>query len=175
MNRPLARRLVGVNPSFSGLAVAVLIAGCGESTASPTPVLPAGHTVVAASCAGASPAKKLAMARVVFVGRMLPGPSTAGGRPHVLTSPAMVRVARHLKGNGPKTVKVTTAVMTTTNGGVAVTEDGIEPQAGEIWKIYAGDRHEPFDTTICAGSTRIRSAVRPADPSPHSQLSPPLT
>jgi len=74
----------------------------------------------------------------------------------VLASPATVRVARYLKGSGPSTVKVRTAV-TITNRGVTVAEDGIEPQVGELWKIYAGSRGQPFDTSICAGSMRIRT------------------
>jgi hypothetical protein len=86
---------------------------------------------------------------------MLPGPSTALDRPHVLVSPARVGVLRYLKGNGPRVVKVTTAA-TVTNGGVTVAEDGIEPQAGEIWRIYTDSRHQPFDTSICAGSSMIK-------------------
>ena len=82
---------------------------------------------------------------------MLPGPSTSLDRPHVLGSPATVRVMRYLKGSGPRTVKVTTAV-TITNTGVTVAEDGIEPQVGEIWRIYTDSRHQPFDTSICGGS-----------------------
>ncbi|MGZ4226176.1 MAG: hypothetical protein ACXVTC_08005 [Solirubrobacteraceae bacterium] len=107
---------------------------------------------------GLSPAQELAMARLVFVGRMLPGPSTAVGRRQVLGSPATVRVLHYLKGSGPRTVKVTTAV-TIRNKGVTAAEDGIEPQLGEIWKIYSGSRHQPFDTSICGGSRRIMSAV----------------
>ena len=72
-----------------------------------------------------------------------------------------MRVLRYLKGSGPRTVKVTTAV-TITNRGVTEAEDGIEPQLGEIWKIYTDSRHQPFDTSICRGSTRLVSAVRVA-------------
>ena len=71
------------------------------------------------------------MARLVFLGRMLPGASTELGRRQVLGSPATVRVLRYLKGSGPRRVKVTTAA-TITNRGVTVAEDGIEPQVGEI-------------------------------------------
>ena len=89
---------------------------------------------------------------------MLAGPSTPLDRRDVLGSPATVRVVRYLKGGGPKTVKATTAA-TITNHGVTVAEDGIEPQLGEIWKIYSGSRRQPFDTSICGGSTIVRSAV----------------
>jgi hypothetical protein len=145
---------------LGSLAAGLLIAGCGGSTASSS-VAPARHTVVAASCAGLSPAKQFAMARVVFVGRMLPGPSTSLGRRDLLGSPASVRVLRYLKGGGPRTVRVTTA-LTITNRGVTEAEDGIEPQLGEIWKIYTDSRHQPFDTSICGGSTRLASSVRVA-------------
>jgi hypothetical protein len=68
---------------------------------------------------------------------------------------------RYLKGRGPSTVEVRTAV-TITNRGVTVAEDGIEPQVGEIWKIYTDSHRQPFDTSICGGSTMIRSGVRVA-------------
>ena len=56
-------------------------------------------------------------------------------------------MVRYIKGSGPRTVKVATAV-TITNSGVTVAEDGIEPQVGEIWKIYTGSRQQPFDTYV---------------------------
>jgi hypothetical protein len=92
---------------------------------------------------------------------MLPGPSTALGGRQVLGSPATVQVVHYLKGRGPSRVMVRTAT-TITNKDVAVVEDGIEPQVGEIWKIYTASRHDPFDTSICGGSKRIRSAVQVA-------------
>jgi hypothetical protein len=158
MNLPLQRRWVGVKPSISALAAGLLIAGCGAATASRQAVAPARHTAVAASCVGLTPAQALAMARLVLVGRMLPGPSTSLGHRQVLGSPATVRVQRYLKGSGPRTVRVTTAA-TIKNEGVAVAEDGIEPQVGEIWKIYTGSRRQPLHTSICGGSRRISSAL----------------
>jgi hypothetical protein len=88
---------------------------------------------------------------------MLPGPSTSLDRPRVLGSPATVRVVRYLKGSGPRKVKVTTAAVIT-NRGAIVAEDGIEPQVGEIWKIYTDSRRQPFGTSICAGSRMVRSS-----------------
>jgi hypothetical protein len=79
----------------------------------------------------------------------------------MLGSPARVRVMRYLKGSGPTTVRVKTAV-TFTNSGLTRAEDGIEPQAGEIWKIYTDSRHQPFDSSICDGSGMIKSAGRVA-------------
>ena len=110
---------------------------------------------------GASPAQQFAMARVVFVGRMPAGPSTSLDQQRVLGSPAVVRVLGYLKGTGPRTVRVRTAA-TITAKGVTVAEDGIEPQVGEIWKIFTGSRRQPFDTSICAGSGRVTSAGRVA-------------
>src|SRR5262249_31211086 len=52
--------------------------------------------------------------------------------------------------------------VTITRRGIAVAEDGIEPRLGEIWKIYTGSRHQPFDTSICGGSKRLMSSVRVA-------------
>jgi hypothetical protein len=138
--------------SLCGLAVGMLLAGCGTSSPSLTP---ARQTAVAASCAAVSPAQQFAMARLVFLGRMLPGRSTPAGK--VLGSPATVRVVRYLKGNGPRTVRVATAV-TITGSGVSVAEDGIEPRVGEIWKIYTGSRLQPFATSICGGSRMISAA-----------------
>jgi hypothetical protein len=68
---------------------------------------------------------------------------------------------RYLKGGGPRTVRVRTAV-TITGRGITVAEDGIEPRVGEVWRIYTTSRRQPLETSICAGSRRIRSAVRVA-------------
>ena len=161
MSPPLGRRWGGVNLRVSALAAGVLVAGCGGSTALSTSVAPARHAAVAASCVGLSPAQELAMARLVFLGRMLPGGSTELGGRQVLGSPATVRVLLYVKGSGPRRVNVTTAA-TITNRGVTVAEDGIEPQVGEIWKIYAGSRRQPIDTSICGGSRRVNSAIEVA-------------
>jgi hypothetical protein len=110
MNPLPERRWVGVKRSLSALAAGVLMAGCGGSTASPSPIAPAGHTAVAASCAGASPAQQFAMARLVFVGRMLPGASTSLDRLNVLGSPAKVRVVRYVIHEGAGVVKGRLAV-----------------------------------------------------------------
>ena len=67
--------------------------------------------------------------------RMLPGPTARLGRRPVLSSPARMRVERYLKGHGPRTVRVDTAV-TIEPRRHAVGEDGIAPRAGERWKIY---------------------------------------
>jgi hypothetical protein len=110
---------------------------------------------------GLSRAQQFAGARLVFVGVMLPGPTARLGGVRVLGSPARMRVTRYLKGHGPRTVRVDTAVRIDRNA-VTASEDGIEPRAGERWQIYATSRRQPFATSICAGSTRVTAAARPA-------------
>jgi hypothetical protein len=131
----------------------LLVAGCGSARV--VAAVPARETVSAASCAAVSPARQFADARLVFVGTMLPGPATVIDGRRVLVSPARLRVRRYLKGHGPKTVRVMTAVSLIGNNSTAVAEDGIEPRAGERWKIFATSRRQPFDTSICTGSARV--------------------
>ena len=69
-----------------------------------------------------------------------------------------MRVERYLKGHGPRTVTVETAA-TITGQGIRFAEDGIEPRAGERWKIYTVSRRRPFATSMCAGSAPVRVSV----------------
>ena len=161
MNWRLNRSWIAVKLSLFASAASLFIVGCGGMTASSATLAPGQQSAVAASCIGASPAQQFAMARVVFVGRMLAGPSTSVDHRHVLGSPAVVRVLAYLKGRGPRTVRVRTAARITANG-VTVAEDGIEPQVGEIWKVFTDSRDQPFDTSICGGSGRVTSAGRVA-------------
>jgi hypothetical protein len=106
----------------------------------------------AALCAAMSASAYLAGARAVFIGTALGGPaaeaSSAGG---VLLSPARFHVIRYLKGSGPPVVTVQTAL--TSQGSVmADGEDGIQPRAGQRWKIYTTSLHMPYLTSICDGS-----------------------
>lgn len=136
----------------------MLAAGCGAVSSAATPTR---ETAVAASCAGLSPAQQFSAARLVFVGRMLPGRAGRFEARRVLISPARVRVARYLKGHGPRTVTVQTALTHSANGNVSFVEDGIDPQAAERWKIYASSARQPYATSLCLGSARVLSA--PAD------------
>jgi hypothetical protein len=110
---------------------------------------------VVASCAAVTQAEQFAGARLVFVGRMLPGPTARLGGRRVLGSPARVRVMHYLKGGGPRTVAVDTGVRIDSRGITGV-EDGIEPQPGERWKIYTTSGRQPFATSTCAGSKRVK-------------------
>lgn len=112
----------------------------------------AGGSVSAGSCIGGTASAYLARARVAFIGTALPGPTIdAGSAGAVLASPARFRVVRYLKGSGPGVVTVATAL---SGRGDAVTanEDGIEPRAGQRWKIYTTSLRMPYVTSICGGS-----------------------
>jgi hypothetical protein len=134
------------------------MAGCGSAQVAAVRVRDT--TAAAASCAGLSPAQQFAASRLVFVGVMLPGPTTTYAGHRVLGSPARMRVERYLKGHGPRIVRVQTGV-TIESDAIGIGEDGIEPQAGERWKIYTQSRRQPFDTSICLGSARV-AAESPA-------------
>lgn len=127
----------------AGLLLAVTAAACGG------PAAPGG--TAAGSCAGGGPAAAYAAARVVFTGIMLPGPATGTGAGGILISPARVRVVRYRKGSGPAVVTVITAV-TVAGGRNVMNAEGIAPQAGQRWTIYATSRSLPYRTSVCAGS-----------------------
>ena len=100
---------------------------------------------------------------------MLRGPTVRVGGRRVLGSPARMRVTRYLKGHGPWTVRLDTAI-TIEPGGISGNEDGIEPQPGQRWKIYTTSRRQPFATSICAGSARVRRLASDAGPDPRKAL-----
>lgn len=124
------------------LPLAAGIISCGSSSHGSS----AGSS--AGSCAAGTQAGYLAGARVVLLGAMLPGRAVDLGGHRVLLSPARVRVIRYLKGYGPRVVSVVTGV---TSGNV-VSEDGIEPVAGQHWKIYTESQRMPYQTSICQGT-----------------------
>lgn len=106
------------------------------------------------ACLARSASAHLALARVAFIGITLPGATVSAGRGRVLASPMRIRIVRYLKGSGPRIVTVITAA--TQNGStVSLNEDGIQAQAGQRWRIYATTQRIPYNTSICAGSTRL--------------------
>ena len=107
----------------------------------------------AGSCAAATSSEYFAAARTVFTGTMLPGPTADLGGHRVLVSPARVRVTGYLKGHGPKIVTVVTAVARAGDSGTVVSEDGIQPWAGQHWTIYTSSPRAPYDTSTCGGSS----------------------
>lgn len=95
----------------------------------------------------------------MFDATMLAGPVKLLASARVLSSPARVRVTRYLKGHGPRTVQVQTAVTPSANG-VTVNADGIQPQAGQHWRIYSDRSRQPFPTSVCAGSRPLKASRR---------------
>lgn len=89
------------------------------------------HGSPAGECGAARPSAHQMPARVVFVGVMLSGPTAHTRSGDVLISPARMRVDRYLKGSGPKTVRVRTALQHTRSG-TTVNADGIQPHAGGV-------------------------------------------
>lgn len=143
-------------PGLGVMAACLLLAGCGGTTAGRPVSDPSGQGA-AASCAASVPAAQFANATAVIAGTMLPGPTVRAAGRKVLASPARLRVSRYLKGAGPPIVTVETAVAPTGTG-ARVKEDGIEPLAGQRWKVYATSRHMPYATSICAGSRALRGS-----------------
>jgi hypothetical protein len=114
-----------------------------------------GGTGGAASCAYFTQPGYLAMARVVFVGTMLPGRTING--PHgLLVSPARVKVARYIKGSGPAVVTVETAVSPSGDG---IGAEGVMARPGQTWRIYTTSGHLPFETGVCSGSRLVGAAA----------------
>jgi len=139
------------------IPLAVLACGCGAGGSVPTGVTVADRTTgIAASCAAVTAAEQFQDARFVFDGTMLGGREVVLGRTRFLNSPARVRVLRYLKGRGPSVVRVQTGLRAIGND-VVGTSEGIEPRAGERWRIYTESARQPFATTICSGSRRLRS------------------
>jgi hypothetical protein len=139
----------------AAVAVALLAAGCGGTSAAAPEVV----TGASASCAATTPAQNVARARLVVLAEALPGPTVNLGTHKVLTSPVRMRVVRYVKGHGPTIVSVRTA-LTKTASGVAESEDAIQPIAGQLWKLYLTGRHPPYQTSICGGSRQIRGPHR---------------
>jgi hypothetical protein len=133
-----APRFVATWAAILALTPAAGIIACGSSSQGSS----------GGSCAAGIPAGHFATARLVLFGMMLPGRTADLGGHRVLVSPARVRVIRYLKGGGPAVVSVVTGV---TSGNV-VNEDGIEPVAGQHWKIYTRSRRTPYQTSICEGT-----------------------
>ena len=141
-------------PSMS--AAAFVVGACGASAGVSGTALQRPHAA-AASCAVLSARQQFYAARVVFDGTMLPGATVRDGHRRVLSSPASVRVIRYLKGQGPRIAGVATAV--TRNGSsVVVNGDGIDPLAGERWRVYANDAAQPLARSVCAGTRQLATA-----------------
>lgn len=136
------------------IVVAALACSCGTSAGAARPaseVTRAG----AASCVGLTARRQYRLARLVFDGRMLAGPTAGTGDHRVLSSPARVAVIRYLKGHGPRIVRVQTAV-TATSDGETENSEGIMPRVGQRWRIFTDRSRQPLPTSDCNGSRRLR-------------------
>lgn len=138
----------------SCVLAALAPAGCASTSSAGAPS--ASGAIVrgaAASCVGLTPSQQIAAAKLVFDATALPG-ATVPGSDGILASPARFRVQRYVKGHGRSVVTVQTATRVLSGGSISVSEDGIQPRAGERWQIDAGTRTEPYATSICLGSRR---------------------
>jgi hypothetical protein len=153
------RRGRAANALLASVA-AMVLAGCASAGQTSGSISQSGIMAGAGdSCAAASPPAYLGRARTVFTGTALPGPTTdAGSAGAVLVSPAHFRVLSYLKGSGPRVVTVQTAI-TIRGNAVAAVEDGIEPRAGQRWRIYTASLHMPYQTSACGGSCVIGGAA----------------
>jgi len=139
----------------------VSLAACGAVAEAGGSPASAATEAVAASCAGLTPTQQFKAADVVFDDTMLSGPTAVGVGQRALRSPARVRVIGYLKGDGPAVVRVDTG-SAADGGRIVISEDGIEPVAGQSWRIYSDTSRQPFTTSICAGSRLLRpSQERP--------------
>jgi hypothetical protein len=109
-----------------------------------------------ASCAALTPRQLEAHAQLIVVGTFLPGPSVSTGGTVLLTSPARLRVEHYLKGNGPRVLLVQTG-LEKRGRTVAESEDGVVPRSGERWKIISSSSRSPVSTSMCSGSSRLRT------------------
>lgn len=152
---------------------AVSLAACGA--VADAGVSPSGTRTqaVTASCVGLTPAQQFKAAHVVFEGTMLSGPTARVGGQRALRSPARIRVIGYVKGHGPAVVRVDTG-SAAGGGGIVISEDGIEPVAGQDWRIYSDSSRQPFTTSICAGSRLLRASravpVTNGEDLPHAYL-----
>jgi hypothetical protein len=109
-------------------------------------------TSASALCAASSERQQFQRAEVVFVGIAMRGPNAHRGQ---LLSPARFWVVRYLKGTGPRVVSVQTGLSRKGNvlRGISI---GIDPRAGEPWKIFgAWSRSGVVRTSRCTGSRRF--------------------
>lgn len=117
-------------------------------------------TAAFALCAPASEDEHFVRSAVVFEGTAQPGEA----RHRTLLSPAIFKVERYLKGEGPARIQVTTAVSDAGDGMFMAVSNGINPLAGELWRIFASEETDGVWTTSqCQGSRRMEAAEAKPD------------
>ncbi len=100
-----------------------------------------------ASCLPATAAEHRAHASVIFDGVALEGPTGTGIQ--------RFKVARYLKGHGPKTVRVNTGFIKHADGSGTLTSVSLVVHRGEHWRIFSRDAPpKVMRTSQCDGSTK---------------------
>jgi phosphohistidine phosphatase SixA len=95
-----------------------------------------------------TPAKQRARADVIFDGRALEGPTRSGRQ--------RFRVARYLKGSGPRVVRVYTGRIRRADGTLILTSISVNADRGQRWRIYARrSASGALRTSVCDGSRRL--------------------
>jgi hypothetical protein len=108
-----------------------------------------------ASCVLLSPAEQRARAQLIFDGVALEGPTATGVQ--------RFRVARYLKGVGPRIVRVQTGTIRRPDGSGSTTSVSLLVTRGERWRIFArGRARRILNTTVCDGSRPLSAARRGA-------------
>jgi hypothetical protein len=101
-----------------------------------------------ASCIPMTAAQQRARADVIFNGRALEGPTATGIQ--------RFRVARFLKGRGPRIVRVNTMNIRRADGSGSTTSVSLVVRAGQRWRIYGrGSARKVVQSNLCDGSRRL--------------------
>jgi hypothetical protein len=96
---------------------------------------------------------------IVVTATALPGPAAQNGIG--LLSPASFRVVAYDQGQGPGDIKVQTA-LTENAGSLVGLEDGINPRAGQTWRLWGTFGADGvLQTSICSPSTLIVAGSAP--------------
>ena len=113
--------------------------------------------LVAPAAAGAAcapkPLDQLAReAPVVVTAKAQPGPVARNGLG--LISPATFKVVAYDQGSGPQEIKVRTALTEDVAGNLTALSDGVNPIAGQTWRLWGTlGADGVLQTTVCGGST----------------------
>ena len=128
------RKLPLVVPAAALAAVVIAPAGSAPATTCP-----------------ANPPK----APIAFEAKALKGRATPGG---YLVSPASFKVLKRVRGNAPKVgrvVKVRTAYTVGKDGVVGLAVGGVEPKAGQRWRLATGAPAKgAYTPDTCSGESK---------------------
>jgi len=127
--------------------------------------VPAALALVAPAAAGAACADSPSLADtvrstpIVVTATAEAGPTARNGIG--LLSPAGFHVVAYDQGQGPSELKVRTA-LTENGGALTALEDGINPRAGQTWRLWGSiDADGVFQTSTCLPSTLMVAGPAP--------------